>query len=61
MIDDHSLLNEVRCEFMVLEGLLRTPSALRAQGQSCHRKEKLNFKNATKIIATKGFYCGDMD
>lgn len=30
MIGDHSLLNEVRSEFMVLGGLFSTLSALRA-------------------------------
>ena len=34
MIDDHCLLNEVRGEFMVLEGLLWAPSASRAQARS---------------------------
>ena len=33
MIDDHSLLNEVRGKFMVMEGLLRTLSALGSQGR----------------------------
>ena len=33
MIDDHSLLNEVRDKFTVLEGLLRTLSALGSPGR----------------------------
>ena len=32
MIDDLSLLSEVRGELMLLEGLLRSPSILRARG-----------------------------
>ena len=34
MIYDHSLLNQVLGEFMVLEGLLWTLSALRAQARN---------------------------
>ena len=33
MIDDRGLLSEVRGEHMVLERLLRTPSALRVRGR----------------------------
>ena len=32
MIDDFSLLSEVRGEFIVAEGFLRSPSMLRARG-----------------------------
>ena len=60
MIDDHSLLSEVRDDFMVLEELLRTLSALGAQGRIRHMREKLGLGSDTKSIAEVCLHCGGM-
>lgn len=60
MIDDHSLLSEVRGEFMVLEELLRTLSALRAQSRIRYVKEKLGLGSDIKSIAEICLHCGGM-
>ena len=43
MIDDCSLLSEVRGELMVLEGLHKIPSISRARGWILHSNQKLEF------------------